>query len=136
MIIMLKGENGMRVIERVKARLAEIAGSLPAGIKILPFYDQSTVINGTIRTVRNNLLEGGGLVVLVLFLFLRNAPAALIVAAVIPLSMLVGFMGMQAFGISANLMSLGAIDFGLIVDESVVMMENFVRRLRQTDNPI
>ena len=134
MIIMLKGENGMRVIERVKARLVEIARSLPAGIKILPFYDQSTVINGTIRTVRNNLLEGGGLVVLVLFLFLRNVPAALIVASVIPLSMLVGFMGMQVFGISANLMSLGAIDFGLIVDGSVVMMENIVRRLGHTDD--
>ncbi|HEU0006078.1 MAG TPA: CusA/CzcA family heavy metal efflux RND transporter [Terriglobia bacterium] len=131
MIIMLKGENGMRVIERVKNRLAEMTKSLPAGISVVPFYDQSTVIDGTIRTVRNNLLEGGALVVVVLFLFLRNVPAALIVASVIPLSMLVGFIGMRLFGISANLMSLGAIDFGLIVDGSVVMMENFVRRLHQ-----
>ncbi len=129
MVIMLKGENGMRVIERVKTRLAEIGQSLPAGVKILPFYDQSTVINGTIRTVRNNLIEGGALVIVVLFLFLRNVPAALIVASVIPLSMLVGFIGMRVFGISANLMSLGAIDFGLIVDGAVVMMENCVRRL-------
>lgn len=129
MIIMLKGENGKRVIERVKTRLAEMAKSLPSGIRVVPFYDQSTVIDGTIRTVRNNLLEGGVLVIVVLFLFLRNVPAALIVASVIPLSMLVGFIGMRTFGISANLMSLGAIDFGLIVDGSVVMMENFVRRL-------
>ncbi|HET6962186.1 MAG TPA: CusA/CzcA family heavy metal efflux RND transporter, partial [Terriglobia bacterium] len=133
MIIMLKGENGMRVIERVKNRLAEMTRSLPSGITIVPFYDQSVVIDGTIRTVRNNLLEGGALVIVVLFLFLRNVPAALIVASVIPLSMLVGFIGMRIFGVSANLMSLGAIDFGLIVDGSVVMMENFVRRLHQDD---
>lgn len=134
MIIMLKGENGLRVIERVKIRLAEMARSLPSGVVVVPFYDQSTVIDGTIRTVRNNLLEGGALVIVVLFLFLRNVPAALIVASVIPLSMLVGFIGMWTFGISANLMSLGAIDFGLIVDGSVVMMENFVRRLHQAPN--
>jgi cobalt-zinc-cadmium resistance protein CzcA len=133
MIIMLKGENGKRVIARVKNRLAEMARSLPSGITIVPFYDQSAVIDGTIRTVRNNLLEGGALVIVVLFLFLRNVPAALIVASVIPLSMLVGFIGMRVFGVSANLMSLGAIDFGLIVDGSVVMMENFVRRLHQDD---
>ncbi|MBM3802374.1 MAG: efflux RND transporter permease subunit [Acidimicrobiia bacterium] len=131
MVIMLKGENGMQVIQRVKSRLAEMAKSLPSGISVVPFYDQSTVIDGTIRTVRNNLLEGGALVIAVLFLFLRNVPAALIVASVIPLSMLIGFIGMRTFGISANLMSLGAIDFGLIVDGSVVMMENFVRRLQQ-----
>jgi heavy metal efflux system protein len=130
MIIMLKGENGMKVIERVKARLTEIQKSLPRGVKILPFYDQSAVIDRTIRTVRNNLFEGGVLVTVVLFAFLGNVKAALIVAAVIPLSMLVSFLGMQAFGISANLMSLGAIDFGLIVDGAVVMMENFVRRLQ------
>jgi cobalt-zinc-cadmium resistance protein CzcA len=129
MAIMLKGENGLRVIERVKSRLATLR--LPDGVRIVPFYDQSTVIHGTIRTVRNNLFEAGVLVILVLLLFLGSIKAALIVAAVIPLSMLVGFIGMQAFGISANLMSLGAIDFGMIVDGAVVMMENSVRLLRR-----
>ncbi|GAB4241184.1 MAG: CusA/CzcA family heavy metal efflux RND transporter [Acidobacteriota bacterium] len=133
MVIMLKGANGKVVNEAVKARLAEIRDSLPPGVNISPFYDQSEVIDRTIRTVRNNLLEGGLLVVAVLFLFLGNLRAALIVAAVIPLSMLIGFIGMAVFGISANLMSLGAIDFGLIVDASIVMMENFMRRLHQRE---
>ena len=83
-----------------------------------------------IRTVRTNLFEGGALVLLVLLVFLGNVRAALIVAAVIPLSMLIGFIGMRTFGVSANLMSLGAIDFGMIVDGAVVMMENSVRHLR------
>lgn len=131
MAIMLKGENGRRVIERVKAKLASIR--LPEGVRIVPFYDQSTVIDGTIRTVARALIEGGGLVILVLILFLGNARAAFIVAAVIPLSMLFGFMGMAVFGVTANLMSLGAIDFGMIVDGSVVMMENAVRRLRRSE---
>ena len=129
MIIMLKGENGKNVIARAKAKIAEISKSLPEGVRLNPFYDQSSVIDRTIRTVRNNLFEGGILVILVLFLFLGNVRGALIVAAVIPLAMLVSFLGMESFGISANLMSLGAIDFGLIVDGAVVMMENFVRRL-------
>lgn len=131
MAIMLKGENGRRVIERVKAKLASIR--LPEGVRVVPFYDQSAVIDGTIRTVARALLEGGGLVILVLIVFLGNVRAALIVAAVIPLSMLFGFMGMAVFGVTANLMSLGAIDFGMIVDGSVVMMENAVRRLRRSD---
>lgn len=133
MAIMLKGENGRRVIDRVKERLAKIR--LPDGVKIVPFYDQSTVIDGTIHTVRRNLIEAGLLVVVVLLLFLGNIKAALIVAAVIPLSMLVGFIGMAVFGVSANLMSLGAIDFGMIVDGAVVMMENSVRRLSQGRAP-
>ncbi len=128
MAIMLKGENGKTVIERVKAKVASMR--LPKGVRIVPFYDQSTVIDGTIRTVRKNLIEGGLLVVAVLLLFLGNINAALIVAAVIPLSMLFGFMGMAIFGVSANLMSLGAIDFGMIVDGAVVMMENSVSRLQ------
>ncbi len=129
MAIMLKGENGKNVIERVKRRLASLR--LPEGVRIVPFYDQSEVIDATIRTVRRNLFEGGMLVIVVLLLFLGNIKAALIVAAVIPLSMLIGFIGMRAFGISANLMSLGAIDFGMIVDGAVVMMENSVRHLRR-----
>ncbi len=128
MVIMLKGENGKRIAERVKAKVAEIAESLPKGLSIVPFYDQSEVIDRTSYTVRKNLLEGSLLVVLVLFVFLKDIRAALVVAAVIPLSMLVGFLGMKLFGVSANLMSLGAIDFGLIVDGAVVMMENFIRR--------
>jgi cobalt-zinc-cadmium resistance protein CzcA len=129
MTIMLKGENGRNVISRVKQKIASI--SLPEGVRIAPFYDQSTVIDGTIATVRKNLAEAGALVIAVLFIFLGNWKAALIVASVIPLSMLVGFMGMAWFGISANLMSLGAIDFGMIVDGAVVMIENAVRRLER-----
>ncbi len=127
MVIMLKGENGKHVIDRVKERLAILR--LPPGVRIAPFYDQSSVIDRTIHTVKKNLIEGGILVVAVLFVFLGNIRAALIVAAVIPLSMLVAFLGMQLFGVSANLMSLGAIDFGMIVDGAVVMMENSMRRL-------
>lgn len=139
MAIMLKGENGKRVIERVKAKIATI--QLPPGVRINGFYDQSSVIDGTIGTVRNALIEGGILVLLILFLFLGNVRAALVVVSVIPLSMLFGFMGMALFGVSANLMSLGAIDFGMIVDGSVVMVENSVHRLRRkagepTFNPI
>ena len=131
MAIMLKGENGKRVIERVKAKFASLR--LPEGVRVNPFYDQSDVIDGAIGTVRNALLEGGLLILVVLFLFLRDIRAALIVAAVIPLSMLFGFMGMTIFGVSANLMSLGAIDFGMIVDGSVVMMENSVRCLQRKE---
>jgi cobalt-zinc-cadmium resistance protein CzcA len=127
MVIMLKGENGKRVIERVKEKLASL--SLPPGLRISGFYDQSEVIDRTIATVRRNLLEGGGLVILVLLLFLGNVRAAFIVAMVIPLSMLIAFIGMRVFGVTANLMSLGAIDFGMIVDGAVVMVENSIRRL-------
>lgn len=127
MVIMLKGENGLRVIERVKERISRI--KLPRGVHIVPFYDQSEVINGTIRTVTHNLIEAGVLVILVLLLFLGNFRAALIVAAVIPLSMMFGFVGMAICGVSANLMSLGAVDFGMAVDGAVVMMENSMRRL-------
>jgi len=129
MVIQQKGENGLQVIERVKAAIA--AFRLPPGITIRSFYDQSEVIEGTIHTVEHNLLEAGMLVILVLLVFLGNLRAALIVALVIPLSMLFGFVGMAAFGISANLMSLGAVDFGMIVDGAVVMMENSVRRMSE-----
>jgi cobalt-zinc-cadmium resistance protein CzcA len=127
MVIMLKGENGKAVGARVKARIAEALQSLPGGLRIVPFYDQTSVIERTAATVRRNLIEGCLLVVVVLFVFLGDVRAALVAAAVIPVSMLVGFIGMRAFGVSANLMSLGAIDFGLIVDGAVVMMENFIR---------
>ena len=128
MVIMLKGENGKAVAERVKDRIGELASTLPKGVTVTPFYDQTEVIDRTAHTVRKNLLEGSLLVVAVLILFLRDIPAALITAAIIPVAMLIGFIGMRLFGVSANLMSLGAIDFGLIVDGGVVMMENFIRR--------
>jgi len=131
MVIMLKGENGKNVIERVKARIATLR--LPDGVKIRPFYDQSDVIDGTIATVTRNLIEGGLLVMAVLFVCLGNARAAILVALVIPLSMLAALIGMRVFGVSANLMSLGAIDFGMIVDGAVVMMENSMRRLQRRD---
>ena len=127
-VIILKGENGRSAIERIKARLSKL--HLPEGYKLRAFYDQSEIIDGAIHTVRRNLLEAGLLVTLVLLLFLGDIRAALIVAAMIPLSMLFGFMGMAIFGVSANLMSLGAIDFGMIVDGSVVMIENSVHQLQ------
>jgi heavy metal efflux system protein len=130
MVIMLKGENGKKLIERVKERIAALR--LPPGVRIIPFYDQAFVIDGTIHTVEKNLFEGFVLVTVVLLLFLGNLRAALITAAIIPFSMLISFLGMRLFGISANLMSLGAIDFGMIVDGAVVMMENSVHRLEES----
>jgi cobalt-zinc-cadmium resistance protein CzcA len=129
MVIMLKGENGKRLIELVKEKIAGM--HLPQGVKITPFYDQAYVIDGTIHTVEKNLFEGFILVTVVLLLFLGNVRAALVTAAVIPLSMLISFIGMRVFGISANLMSLGAIDFGMIVDGAIVMMENSVHRIEE-----
>ncbi len=131
MVIMTKGENSKAVIERVQDRVSKIEKTLPAGAKLTPFYQQTTLVDRTIRTVATNLIEGGLLVVIVLFLFLYNIRASLIVASVIPLSMLVAFIGMKIFGVTANLMSLGAIDFGLMVDGAVVMIENFISQLNQ-----
>jgi cobalt-zinc-cadmium resistance protein CzcA len=131
MVIMLKGENGKKLIESIKEKISGLR--LPAGVKIEPFYDQAFVIDGTIQTVKKNLFEGFILVTVVLLLFLGNLRAALITAAVIPFSMLISFLGMRVFGISANLMSLGAIDFGMIVDGAVVMMENSVHHLEAGD---
>ena len=129
MIVMLKGSNGHEVVQLVQQRLREIQPLLPSSVTIRPFYNQGEVVDRTTQTVFKNLFEGALLVVAILFLFLRNIPASLITASVIPLSMLFAFLLMQRFGVSANLMSLGALDFGLIVDASVVMIENFVRRL-------
>ena len=129
-VMMLKGENSREVIRRVKARIEEVNKSLPRHVKIHPYYDQTDLVEKTIKTVRTNLLEGGLLVVAVLFVFLGNLRAALLVSSVIPLSMLFAFIGMKWRGLTANLMSLGAIDFGMIVDGAVVMVENFMRRLR------
>jgi cobalt-zinc-cadmium resistance protein CzcA len=129
MIVMLKGSNGKEVVSRVQEKLAELEPLLPQGVTIRPFYNQGEVVDRTTATVFRNLLEGGLLVILILFLFLRDIRASLITASVIPLSLLFAFLLMWRFGVSANLMSLGALDFGLIVDASVVMVENFVRRL-------
>ncbi len=133
MIVMLKGANGREVVSRVEDRLREITPLLPPGVAIRPFYNQGEVVDRTTRTVYTNLLEGALLVALILFLFLRNARASLLTVSVIPLSMLFAFLLMKRFGVSANLMSLGALDFGLIVDAAVVMVENFVRRLGHSE---
>ena len=126
---MLKGSNGRQVVTRVLQKLEEIQPLLPPNMRVRPFYNQGEVVSRTSRTVFRNLLEGGLLVVAVLFLFLRNFRAALVTAVVIPLSLLGAFLGMKRFGITANLMSLGALDFGLLVDASIVIVENMVRRL-------
>jgi cobalt-zinc-cadmium resistance protein CzcA len=132
-VMMLKGENSRKVIEGVKQKVNEINQTLPPHVKIHPYYDQTDLVEKTIDTVRTNLLEGGFLVVAILLLFLGDIRGGLIVASSIPLSMLFAFIGMEWLGISANLMSLGAIDFGMIVDGSVVMVENFERRLLHKD---
>lgn len=131
MVLKLKGADSRRVIRDVRAKLDEVRAGLPAHVHITPFYDQTALIARTTGTITKNLIEGGLLVIAVLFLFLRNWRASLIVASVIPLSMLIAFGGMHLFGVGANLMSLGALDFGLIVDASVVMVENFVRKLEE-----
>lgn len=129
MVLMLKGADSRAVIRRVRERMAQIRTALPSHVEVVPFYDQTDLVGHTTKTVAKNLIEGALLVIAVLFLFLRNARASLIVASVIPISMLIAFGGMAIFGYSGNLMSLGAIDFGLIVDGAIVMMENFIRRL-------
>ncbi len=129
-IVMMRiGENSRTVVEAVKERFAQAAATLPAGVRLVPFYDRAELVNRTIRTVEKNLLEGAILVVAVLFLLLGNVRAALIVALAIPLSMFFALSGMLKVGIAGSLMSLGAIDFGLVVDGSVVMVENSMRRL-------
>lgn len=128
-VMMLRGENSREVVQRVRERVTEINRSLPPGVAVMPYYDQTDLVAGTLRTVRTNLVEGGLLVIAVLLLFLGNVRAALLVAATIPLSLLCAFLGMRWLGLSANLMSLGAIDFGMIVDGAVVMTEHFVRTL-------
>lgn len=130
---MLMGENSHVVTRKMKAKLDEITKSLPPGIEVIPVYDRTELIDHVIDTVRRNLFEGGLLVVTVLFLFLGNLRAAAIVAVAIPLSMLCAFSGMLQVGIAASLLSLGALDFGMIVDSSVVMVENCVRHIAHGD---
>ncbi len=129
--VMLMGENSRTVTQRVKERIAAIRREMPPGIRLVGFMDRTTLVDETLHTAGLNLLHGGALVILVLFLFLLQLRAGLIVSSVIPLSMLVAIIGMKYYGVSANLMSLGAIDFGLIVDAAVIIVENCVRRLAE-----
>jgi cobalt-zinc-cadmium resistance protein CzcA len=130
-VMMLIGENSREVVNRVKEKVAAIQKSLPPGVTIEPYYDRTELVKRTITTVSTNLIEGGLLVIGVLLLLLGNLRAGLIVASAIPLSMLVAFTAMLYSGVSGNLMSLGAIDFGLVVDGAVLMIENIVRHLRE-----
>jgi cobalt-zinc-cadmium resistance protein CzcA len=126
---MLVGENSHDVTRRLKERLREVEPTLPDGVRVVYLYDRTELVDHVIGTVRSNLFEGGLLVVAVLFLFLGNLRAGLIVALAIPVSMMFAFLGMWRFAIAGSLLSLGALDFGLLVDSSVVMVENCVRRL-------
>ena len=126
---MLMGENSHAVTHALKQKMEEITASLPPGVEVATVYDRTELVDHVIDTVQKNLFEGGLLVIAVLFMFLGNLRAGLIVLVAIPLSMLFAFSGMLQFGIAASLLSLGAIDFGLVVDSSVVMIENCVRRL-------
>ena len=129
-VLMRKGENPSRVLAALKERIAVLNSSiLPAGVKIVSFYDRTWLIDTTLRTVFKNLAEGAMLVTLVLLLFLGNFRAAAIVAIIIPLSLLATFIGLTWCGIPANLLSLGAMDFGIIVDGAVIVVENVFRRL-------
>ncbi len=132
---MLMGENTHQYTDRLKRRVEEIRQNLPTGMTLVTMYDRTELVDSVIDTVRKNLFEGGLLVVAILFFFLGNLRAGLIVALAIPFSMLMAFTGMWRFGIVASLLSLGAIDFGLVVDSSVVMIENCVRHLSAA-NPL
>lgn len=131
--LMLKGENFNKVIRNVKERMTQIQKSLPEGVVIEPFIDRTELVGRTINTVKTNLIEGGLIVILVLVLLLGNLRAGLLVASVIPLSMLFAFGMMRLFNVSGNLMSLGAIDFGLIVDGAVIIVETIIFRLTESN---
>jgi cobalt-zinc-cadmium resistance protein CzcA len=128
---MLLGENSREVSAALRARLDEARASLPPGIDVEVVYDRRTLVDEVLTTVRTNLLEGALLVVLVLFVFLGNVRAGLVVASVIPLAMLFAFTAMRVTGVAGSLMSLGAIDFGLVVDSAIIAVENATRRLRE-----
>jgi cobalt-zinc-cadmium resistance protein CzcA len=128
-VMMLMGSNARTVTAAVEAKLAELHDSLPEGTVIEPFYDRALLVDRTIRTVATNLAEGAALVIIVLLVLLGDLRAGLVVATTIPLSMLFAVIGMEAMGLSGNLMSLGAVDFGLIVDGAVIVVENAAWRL-------
>jgi cobalt-zinc-cadmium resistance protein CzcA len=127
--MMLKGENSRTVVERVKQKVKEIMQSLPKGVSIIPFYDRADLVNNVIHTVITNIISGVILVVIILILLLGNWRGALLVAFSIPLTALLTFSGMYHMGIAATVMSLGALDFGVVIDGSVVMVENIFRRI-------
>ncbi len=128
-VMMLKGANSSEVIKNVKKRIAEIQKTLPEGVVIEPFLDRTKMVNNAIGTVEKNLVEGALIVVFILVLFLGNFRAGLLVASVIPLAMLFAVIMMNTFGVSGNLMSLGALDFGLIVDGAVIIVEAVMHQL-------
>lgn len=130
-VMMLKGENSSKVIANVKERITEINTSLPEGLEIIPFLDRTKLVKSAIATVATNLAEGALIVVCVLVLFLGNVRAGLVVASAIPLSLLFAISLMNLFGVSGNLMSLGAIDFGIIVDGAVIIVEATLHHLHQ-----
>lgn len=130
---MLMGENSRALTQRLQARLAEVRSTVPAGVELEEVYSRTGLVDQVLETIRDNLLEGAVLVVAVLLVFLGNLRAGVIVALVIPLSMLFAFNAMLAFGITGSLMSLGAIDFGLVVDSSVIVVENATRRLAEDE---
>nr|WP_299415435.1 CusA/CzcA family heavy metal efflux RND transporter [uncultured Emticicia sp.] len=131
MVLMLKGENSSAVVNRTKAKVEQIRKSLPEGVLLEPFIDRTKLVNNAIGTVETNLLEGALIVIFVLVLLLGNWRAGLVVASVIPLALLFAVIMMNLFGVSGNLMSLGAIDFGLIVDGAVIIVEAVIHRLHQ-----
>ena len=131
-VMMLLGANSGDVAERVRTRIGELAPGLPPGVTIETYYDRSDLVDRTVRTVAVNLIEGGALVIVVLLLMLGNLRGGLLVASVIPLSLLFTFISMRFFGVSGNLMSLGALDFGLIIDGAIVVVENVSRQLSET----
>ncbi|MBT8193491.1 MAG: CusA/CzcA family heavy metal efflux RND transporter, partial [Acidimicrobiia bacterium] len=133
-VMMLMGENSRVVVNDVKEKIEQVKKTLPTGVTIDTFYDRTELVRRTIKTVAKNLIEGGLLVIAVLLLLLGSLRGGLIVSSAIPLSMLVAFTAMRQAGLSGNLMSLGAIDFGLIVDGSVVMVENIIRVLHERRN--
>lgn len=130
-VLMLKGSNSMEVIKNVEAKMAVIQKSLPPGIAIEPFIDRGQLIGRAVHTISHNLIEGGLIVIFILILFLGNWRAGIVVASVIPLSMLFAFGMMRLFGVSGNLMSLGAIDFGMIVDGAIIVVESVVFYIHQ-----
>jgi cobalt-zinc-cadmium resistance protein CzcA len=131
---LMMGHNGREVTSLLADKLAEVKKNLPSGIQVVPVYQRTELIDQVIETVGKNLFEGGLLVVAVLFIFLGNLRAGLVVALAIPLSLLFAFSGMLRFGIAGSLLSLGALDFGLVVDSSVVMVENVMRHLSHDKN--
>ena len=134
MVLMLKGENSSAVVDRVHEKMEQINKSLPEGVVAEAFIDRGKLVDNSIKTVAKNLLEGALIVIFVLILFLGNLRAGLIVASVIPLAMLFAVILMNAFGVSGNLMSLGAIDFGIIVDGAVIIVEATMHHLQQFKN--